>query len=414
MHSASLIRRVKIRNYRSIADSDIRLGQLTMVVGRNGAGKSNFLDALRFVKDGLDTTLDLAIKSRGGIDAVRRRSTGHPHHIELGLEIQIPEGLAAYSFEIGAQPKGGFQVKSESLRIIGSHGRVLHGFHVQEGLLKTRDSSSNGGPASLFQADDRSVAADGVMWPTPTPDRLYLVIASGFPQFRSTYDALTSMGFYNMNPDVIRAVQSPDAGDLLKRDGSNLASVTARLSEDRPEVKQRICEYLQQIVPEISDFSRVALGHMETLEFRQAVKGSKIPWKFHAASMSDGTLRTLGILVAAMQLVDRSEAVGLVGLEEPETALHPAAAGLLVDALRQAAVKTQIVVTTHSPDLLDRFDETSDDLLVAQSRQGTTTIGPVDPASLAAIQNHLFSPGDLLRMDQLQPADAELSQQQFG
>lgn len=406
MLSGSLIRRIRIRNYRSIADSDVCLGQLTMVVGRNGAGKSNFLDALRFVKEGLDTTLDLAIKSRGGIDAVRRRSTGHPHHIELALEILIPEGLAQYAFEIGAQQKGGFQVKSESLRIVGNNGDLLHHFNVREGQLQ--ESRLSGVELrTLFDEGSAKPHSTGGMWPVPSSDRLYLVVASGLSPFRSTYDALTSMGFYSMNPDVIRSVQSPDAGDLLKRDGSNLASVIARLTEDRPQVKERIRDFLQRIVPEISDFSRVALGHMETLEFRQAVKGSRTPWKFHAASMSDGTLRTLGNLVAAMQLIDRSNVVGLVGLEEPETALHPAAAGILVDALREAAASTQIIVTTHSPDLLDRFDDSTDDLLVAHSVQGTTTIGPADPASLAAIKDHLFSPGDLLRMDQLQPAGSE-------
>jgi predicted ATPase len=230
------------------------------------------------------------------------------------------------------------------------------------------------------------------------------VLAAGLPEYRPGYDALQGMGFYNLNPDAIREIQQPDAGELLRRDGSNLASVVARLAEDRPEVKQRIQEYLGRIVPEIVDFERAAVAHNETLQFRQKVTGSEHPWRFYAESMSDGTLRTLGILVAAMQLVGRENPIPLVGIEEPETALHPAAVGALMDALREAAASTQIVATTHSPDLLDRFDPDVDTLLAVVSTEGITQIGPADEASLQSVRDHLFTAGDLLRMDQLQPA----------
>jgi predicted ATPase len=66
MQKEPFLRRVKIRNYKSIGKSDVELGRLNVLVGRNGSGKSNFLDALRFVVDGLQTSLDHAIKARGG------------------------------------------------------------------------------------------------------------------------------------------------------------------------------------------------------------------------------------------------------------------------------------------------------------------------------------------------------------
>jgi predicted ATPase len=206
-----------------------------------------------------------------------------------------------------------------------------------------------------------------------------------------------------LNPQSIREIQKPDAGELLRRDGANLASVVARLAEDRPQVKHRIQEYLEKIVPEIADFERAPVGHQETLVFRQRVTGAQHPWRFFAGSMSDGTLRTLGILAAAMQLVDRNDPIRLVGIEEPETALHPAATGALMDALREASESTQVIATTHSPDLLDRLDPESDTLLVVVAEDGTTRIGPADDASLDAVKSHLYSAGDLLRMDQLQP-----------
>lgn len=248
--------------------------------------------------------------------------------------------------------------------------------------------------------------------PPTADDRLYLVTAAGLPEFRPAYDALVSMGFYNLNPEVMKELQSPDAGELLHRDGGNVASVIARLRTDRPEIMARIQRYLETIVPGITEVRHVALGPRETLEFRQKVVGSKYPWRFYAASMSDGTLRSLGALLAVTQLADRRVPVSLVGIEEPETALHPAAAGTLMDALREAAARTQVVVTTHSTDLLDQVDPDTDGLLAVVSRQGNTRIAPVDAASVQAIREHLYTPGELLRMDQLGPDEQELQRQE--
>jgi len=386
MPNEHFLRRVKIRNYKSIGKCDVAPGRLTVLVGRNGSGKSNFLDALSFIVDGLETSLDHAIKARGGIDEVRRRSTGHPHNFGFEIEINLPEfKTAKYAFEVSSQSKGGYSVKTERLSVYSAKGEKEAGYLVRNGIVES----------------SKPTEADKM--PRPAMDRLYLVGVSGLTQFRSTFDALTSMGFYNLSPVQMKEVQSPDAGELLRRDGSNIASVIARLEEDEPAIKERIKEYLESIVPDVSEFNRIALGHRESLEFRQKVQGAKHPWRFYAANMSDGTLRTLGILVAAMQLVDRSKSINLVGIEEPETALHPAASGALMDSLREAASNTQVIITSHSPDLLDRFDPGEDTLLVVRSTQGTTEIAPADPASIESIQEHLYTAGELLRMDQLQP-----------
>lgn len=383
MNQEPFLYRLRLRNYKSIGSCDVRLGNLSLLVGRNGSGKSNFLDAIKFISDGLQNSLDHAIKSRGGIDEVRRRSTGHPHNFSIEAEINLQElSTAIYSFEIAAQRSGGFIVKREELRIRKPNGDVQFSFVVTEGEVRSNEMER---------------------MPPAAPDRLYLVSASGLPQFRAVYDAFLAMGFYNLNPQQMKEIQSPEPGELLRRDGSNIASVVARLSADEPERKNRINDYLKLIVPDVVDFQRIPLGHRETLRFQQNVRGSKHPWYFYASSMSDGTLRALGILVATMQLADRASSVRLVGIEEPETALHPAAAGALIGALREAAEKTQVLVTTHSPELLDEFDETTDDLFVVQAEKGETLIAPADPASKNAIRDHLFTAGELLRKDQLQP-----------
>lgn len=82
-----------------------------------------------------------------------------------------------------------------------------------------------------------------------------------------------------------------------------------------------------------------------------------------------------------------------------------------MDALREAAVHTQIIVTSHSPDLLDQIDSEEDELLIVESRDGTTVIADADPSSVEAIKNHLYTPGELLRMDQLQPNEDSIQRQ---
>lgn len=385
-----------MRNYKSIGKCDIPLRPFTIVVGRNGSGKSNFLDALRFIVESLQTSLDHAIKARGGVDAVRRRSTGHPRNFAIEVEMALPAWqTAAYGFEIASRQApdrkpGGFRVRRERLHVRDARGEMVVAYDVKHGEVAS----------ATFETRPPSVA-----------DRLYLVTAAGLPQVRPVYDALLSMGFYNLNPDSMKELQSPDAGELLHRDGANAASVLSRLASESPGSLARIKDYLDTIVPGIVEVDRVALGPKETIEFRQRVQGSDHPWKFYANSMSDGTLRALGILVAVTQLSHRTSPVRLVGIEEPETALHPAAAGALMDALNEAAAHTQVLVTTHSPDLLDQVDFNEHALLITVSTEGTTRIAPPDPASMEAIRNHLYNPGDLQRMDQLALDPVDLHRQ---
>jgi len=232
-----------------------------------------------------------------------------------------------------------------------------------------------------------------------------LTIASGLPEFRGVYDLLSAMGFYNIDPNQLRDLQEPGAGNLLLRDGRNAASVVAWLEGHNKQVKARVEEYLGAIAPGVKHVVKKSLGHKETLQFRQIVAGDKHPWSFPAQNMSDGTLRALGVLVSLFQCFDRSPetVIPLVGIEEPEATLHPAAAGVLMDALQEASHFTQVLVTTHSPELLDTPDLDADALLIVDAVEGETTIGPADEASKSVMRDRLYTAGELLKLDQLRP-----------
>lgn len=390
MTDRRLLTRVVLRNYKSIAACDVKPAQLTFLVGPNGSGKSNFLDGLRFVAESLRSTLDHAMRDRGGINEVRRRSSGHPNHFGIRLEFLLPNSTGFYAFEVGARKSGGFSVLREDCAVV-----------TQE-----LDSPTT---KEFFIVEKGKVTTSSLGMPPPAAgDRLYLVNVSGLPAFRRVYDALSGMGFYNLNPEEIRELQTPDPGELLKRDGSNLASVLSFVSTEAPELKARIEEYLAKVVPGISAVDGKAVGHKESLEFRQVVRGAKDPWRFPASNMSDGTLRALGVLAALFQ-ANGGEGRRLIGIEEPEIALHPAAAGVLTDALRDASQHAQVLVTSHSPDLLDNEEIPDESILAVVAEDGETRIGPLDQAGRSALRDHLYTAGELLRMDQLRP-DPELSQ----
>jgi hypothetical protein len=113
-----------------------------------------------------------------------------------------------------------------------------------------------------------------------------------------------------------------------------------------------------------------------------------------------------GVLVALF--ADTGHTLSTIGIEEPGSALHPAAAGVLLDALRDASERRQVIITSHSPDLLDRDDFQSEELCAVRSVGGETRIGPLDTAGAMAMREHLYTPGELLRTDQLLPEPEQL------
>ncbi|CAN7549764.1 AAA family ATPase [Caballeronia sp. LjRoot34] len=380
MSSTIFLSRVVLRNYKSIAACDVALGPLTFLVGANGSGKSNFLDALHLVRDALTGSLDNAISERGGLNEVRRRSAGHPTHFGIRLEFTLRAGQKGrYAFEVGALANGAFEIRKEECVL----GEIAKGpfFRLEHGKL-THTSEAT--------------------FPVVSSDRLALVGASGLEAFRPVYEGLTSMGFYNLNPKVIRELQKPQDGRLLKPSGENIASVIGHLERASPASMQLIQEYLRAVVPMVHGVARVSVGPAESLEFRQDMAGVKHPWRFLAHNMSDGTLRALGVLTALFQR-NVDYAPSLIGIEEPETALHPAAAAALREALKRASGQSQIIVTSHSPDLLDDFEISEDAILAVASTAGQTYIAPLDVASRETMREHLFSAGELLRLNQLGP-----------
>lgn len=143
------------------------------------------------------------------------------------------------------------------------------------------------------------------------------------------------------------------------------------------------------------------LGNKLTLEFTQLREGAR-PIKFEAFSMCDGTLRMLGLITA----VFRRPSPSLLVIEEPAASIHPKALGAILDVLRFASRSMQIVVTTHSPDMLDA--EWIDDrrLRILVWERGCSRTSRVSKSVQTAMQQHTMSAGELLRSNALTPEQA--------
>ena len=373
------VQRLRLRNYRSIRACDVALQSgLTFLVGPNGAGKSNFLDGLRVVADSLNTSLDEAVSARGGLTELRHRSAAVDDGVIIDIRVLAAGEVSDYSIELRSTGRA-FESWSERCTVQDEAGRA-HSFHLHRG---------------------RMLESTEPELPLPLPGRLYLATAANLPVFNGTFEAFRRMRFYNIHPEAMRVPQPPDSAPFLARDGRNMASILHAMAEQAPESKRILEEYLAVTVPGVVEVDWTALGPtFETVTFRQQTDGQTDD--FSPLAMSDGTMRALGVLTAAFQTGPANPS--LVGIEEPEAALHPRAAAVLRDALAEAGEYRQILVTTHSPELLDSPDIDPLSVLAVETRGGKTVVGPPDHAGLSSIQDGLYTVGELLRINQLEPA----------
>jgi predicted ATPase len=191
-------------------------------------------------------------------------------------------------------------------------------------------------------------------------------------------------------------MQDPDSGQSLRPDGSNAASVLQQIKRHSRDDLERIEEVLSAIVPNTTHVQPVKHGNKLSLAFTQEWgEGKRL--KFESFSMSDGTLRALGLLTAVFQHPTPS----LIAIEEPEATMHPGALGAVMDLLRHAGRITQVVATTHSPDVLEAEWLEDRHLRIVGWQDGATRVTPTSAGTRKALREHLQTAGDLLRSNAL-------------
>ncbi len=383
--SEPVLRQLTLKRFRSLPAEVVEFDNPTFLVGQNGSGKSNFADAFAFIAEAMASPLQAVLARRGGFSAVGNRSSARGRPSNLGLAV-LMQNLdddtteARYAFELSPLKTYGFEVVREQC------------------IVDRVDGSRSWFDRRATSAGWRSNVSSLV--PVMEPNALALPLVGGDTRFQSVLRFLSDMQICQIEPAALRDPQNPDEGIRLHPDGSNAASVLREIERAAPEDWKRILELLESIVPRTVDVQPKKHGIKLTLEFAQDW-GLKERVKFEAFNMSDGTLRVLGLLAAVYQRPRPS----LLVIEEPEATIHPGALGSVLDVLHHARRFMQVVVTTHSPDILDAKWIEDRHLRTVNWQKGKTRIGGVSPEVRRALGEHLMGAGELLRANALTSAE---------
>ncbi|WP_034089064.1 AAA family ATPase [Streptacidiphilus albus] len=389
--------RVRIRNYKSIAECDVVLGPLTVLLGLNASGKSNFLDALMFARDAVETTPQEAFRARGGaVEVLHRDSVGGAVTLVIELDICFtasgsPDQLcnATYGFELRA---------SDNLR-----SPVVI---VREWCdARTADGSRLGFERDLKAL--RSITDHSVLGEPTSVHGLWLRSSAVSSSILSDlFTALIGMSRFEPDPRRMDRPEPRTPGMMLGPNGEHLGDVLGALASGFPSVKERVDAYVRAIVPGAAGIDGQVLDTFSSVQLRMVDEESGAVTRFGPLAISEGTMRAAGVLAALFQPDALVGYVPVVCIDEPELGLHPTAAGVLFDALTEASEHVQVIVATQSGDLLDRDEADPDWVQVVAMREGVTRIGPVDGASRTILAERLTTLGALMRDNQLVPADS--------
>jgi predicted ATPase len=373
------ITKVIIKRFRSFPAAILSFENPLFIVGRNGSGKSNLADVFSFVSEAMASPLQAVFDRRGGISSVRNRSSVKSAPPILGIAIEFgsfngTEG-GRYAFEVKAIPNYGFKIVREQCLVRKPNG-------VRWWFDRSSEWKSN---------------AEGLT-PALESTSLALPLVGGDERFAPIFRILGGMRVYSIEPAKLRDMQDPDSGQILRRDGSNTASVLQELlrGDNAREIREEINRILESIVPQTSSVIPKKHGNKLSMSFSQEW-GHRKKLSFDAFSMSDGTLRSLGLIMAVFQKPSPSVLV----IEEPEATMHPGALGAILDLIRRASKTMQVVVTTHSPELLDAKWVKDNNLRIITWQEGASHLLMPSAATREAMRQNLMGAGELLRSNAL-------------
>lgn len=402
-----MLKRLQVQHFRSLVDVVVDFGSLTLLVGPNATGKSNFVDALRFLRDAVVHGLDHAVSGRGGIDVIRQYSPTRPFIISFSLEVEyelpeVDEHLFTGSYQLRlSSAKGEYTVESEEATwidydlIIDDEGeeRTYHEDTIHFSMQ--RDESG--------RIIVRGRHSEG--WiekpPLEVPGDTLALSASLFTVFgrNPIAEELSNMRFAHIYPNILRDPSRPDTDKRLKENCSNWASILKSMRQKRGGERaiQKITELMRQVLPGLKQVTVKGVGGYLVPQFLVEDKpGSKAHY-FDPLQLSDGTLRLFAILLALYQFPPAN----FLALEEPEQTVHPGLLGLLVDAFREVSTETQLLITTHSPHLLDYFDP--DEIVVTLMEHGETRILRMKESQIETVRQGLMSLSEIMALDGIRP-----------
>lgn len=371
--------RLEITNFLSYQSATLEFSRFMALVGPNSSGKSNAVSAIKLLREVAVYGLPVALARRGGFDQLRHRSAGRPYDPALKLTFELsPDRESYYELRLGAVKGGRYRVKRE-VGLVRFKELDL-AFESDGRVVRWEDENEDESDATPLRREFR-------LPPGQT------ALSSGSFAAYLVGTVLRQIQTVEVNPAKVSELQEPSSTQEFEPDGSNVVTIYENLDAAS---RRNLTDELAVIVPNIESIQVSRLADRLTLRFQQ--KTERGVRGFYAKQMSDGTLRALAILLAATN----ARRHALLVIEEPEIAIHLGALRTLVDLLSSRAEHTQIVITTHSADIVDALPV--DDIRIVWTEDDASHIAPISEHSLEPVRRGLITPGELLRSDSLDPA----------
>lgn len=369
-----------LTNFLSYKDARIEFNSLTALIGPNASGKSNAVAAIKLLRDIPSYGLPLAIARRGGFDQLRHRSHGRPNDPAIRIEFSYAGTPGSYYELALASVKGKrYRVKRERAELVLPSGRVFW-IESDGNYIESSESRSESALGSLEKPH------------VPVAPGQSALNAGGITSI-AVQSVLQRLQTVEIHPARVGELQDPSSTREFEPTGANTASVFEALSLDQ---RANLVEQLGTIVPGIVRVEPRNYADKQTLMFFQGTEhGNR---EFMAKQMSDGTLRAFAMLLAIAQ----PARPGFLVIEEPEIAIHLGALQSFIEILQAESQAMQIVLTTHSADIVDSVPV--DALRVVWSDGEQSRVAPVSDHTREVLRSGLITPGALLRADALDPA----------
>jgi predicted ATPase len=385
------LKSTSIKHFKSLDNVSVEFAPVTLLVGPNGVGKSNFVDALKFFRDMNQDGLDHAVISREGVDRIRQSHKSRPYNVSLRFELEDLElgGVNDYQLVLSGK-EGEYRIESET----ADYSDAVDYDGENQGYIK----------GHFDRRRDGHVTVDGKAFERRmNDDTLALGLRVDFTESlgESIAQFARRWRFFSLYPNTLRKLSPPIRERGLTEDGSNWASIVRALKRSRSgkAALERIAEVMRVTVPGYQDINVGLAGSylVPRISIAGSGDGKQTEQKFDPVQLSDGTLRVFGILLALYQ----QPAPPLIVIEEPEQTVHPGVLPALADVFKEVAERTQIIVTTHSPHLVDQFGPEA--IRVVWSKDGLSRISPIKRAQVTAVKRQLMSLEEFMLSEGLQP-----------
>ena len=354
---------ITVKGFKSVDLIDrLEIRPINVLIGPNGAGKSNFIGAFSFLNAVRDGNLRNYVMRAGGADKILHFGSNTTQNLKIHISFQ--DGVNQYSIKLAPDDSDGmypeeeiayFRVKKDDRE---AYGKPLYSEKSDAGFSKRKAALARAVGIPLYSRNGEAGISRQ---------------RSGQSVVRDVREHLTSWKIYHFHDtsskSPIKKTSDVDDNYYLRSDGSNLAAFLYYLHNKHEEAYDLIQRTVRLAAPFFDDFVLKPLALNEDkirLEWRH--RGSDA--YFNASSLSDGSLRFMALATLLLQPASLRPSVILI--DEPELGLHPFAITILASLIKQASVKTQIIVSTQSSLFLDHFQP--EDVLVADRVDGATRI----------------------------------------